>query len=711
MKVPALLFPTLLLALFACAEPTDERGPRLFVLAHGGVPSAWTSTETALVIKSEAPEGWIRVGQTIAPEAWSPSLFPDVYSTRLRLPGTGFPPGREGPHELHFAGAELNLLPFSRELLELEALSDGSYVVLGDELLLLDVEGRYVKAELEYQAWFERGYRDEGRVNLPGATGEGFLLFAGERIDLALPSVASDTGAILQFTAAAYGGSIGETSTTLTVEVDGEVVLREELPNVLRFSGEQQRIVLPDSEGAKIAFRAEAGSGLLMILNPVLFAADVDPVPRRPDFVIFLADTFRADNLEAWGGAPNLAPRMNAFARESQVFVSSHAPASWTLPSQASLLSGAYPFQHGVTGGGLALAEDLPTLARVFSAAGYRTAAVTDGLLVSERFGLDQGFETFLEEHGGKDFRATTLERVQQVLDADDGRPLLLFVQSYRVHTPYAPSLEALLAHPELFGEDPDLEEWEFRKLFRAAGLARKAALEGRESDFEGAGERLRRLYLGGVVDLDSGYGEFLDMLEAAGLGDAYLLFTSDHGEAFGEHGEWTHGSGVFDEQVRIPFILRGPGLGSGVVEDLVSLVDVPPTFARLAGLELDPSWAGRSLFDPEEGEACVFSFQCVASTEENPRDSYALIQGSRKIIGRVERARAVREVVHAFDLSGDPAEATDLESSSAAWPDELLQRWGERLDEVTRLDAPPKPLVLLEAELADLRAMGYFGD
>jgi arylsulfatase A-like enzyme len=709
---PRLLVVLLLAPLAACGDRTPAPGPAFVRLAHEGAPAAERSRDAVRVATREAPEGWVRALQVVPPEAWTAGRWPGVYSTLLTLPGSGTVPGRDAPHELRSGGDELTQLPVSNALLDPATLADGSFFVMGDELLLLDRERRYVERDVEYYAWIEHGFREDGRVHLPGVTGEGFLLLPGERVDVELPAV-GDAGAVMQFTAMAYGSARNGAATTVEVLVDGEVVRTLALENQLLPAGRFERIPLPAFRGGRLTLSASEGDGLALLLAPLLASEDfvAHRNERRPDLVLFLADTFRADNLEPWGGDPGLAPVMNAFARESQVFLGAHSPAPWTLPSQASMLTGVYPLQLGLTGEARALGEEVPALAATLADAGYRTVAVTDGLLVSERYGIDRGFEAFFEEHLDRGFDESTLARTRRVLDADDGRPLFLFVQTYRVHTPYRASLETLRGHPELFGADPDPAEWDYYALKPQLAQAQRDFVAGDESGYAAAMDRMRRLYLGGVADLDRGFARFLDMLGGAGLGDAFVLLTSDHGEAFGEHDAWTHGSSVFEEQIRVPFVLRGPGLGTGVHEHPVSLVDVPPTLTALVGIGRDPLWVGRELFAEHDGELCVFSFECQRTKQPGDPDDYSLFTGRRKVIGHVEDGRTVSGVVHAFDLHDDPDEALDLSATQETWPADLMRRWTQRIDEVTSPDLPSKPLVLSETEREALRAMGYLGD
>lgn len=634
-----------------------------------------------------------------------------VHSTRIELPGAGSPPDRDGPHELRAGDVELRQLAYSDSLLELDGLADGSFILLGDRLLLMDRAGDYVSQQLEYFAWLGRSGREDGKVHLPGATGDGILLLPGEEVELDLPAVGDGGPATLQFIATAYGAVHGEGTTTLEIELADERVFEGALPNQLVPRGLAHRIALASAPGGPTRFRSTSGKGVVLILNPTIVPDVPAAATGQPDVVLFLADTFRADCMEAWGGLPGITPHMNAFARESWAFLETRAPSSWTLPSQASMLTGVCPLQHGVTNSGLALPEGLPTLARSFREAGYRTVAVTDSVLVSERFGMDSGFETFLEQPSDKDFERDTLERVREVLELDDGRPLLLFVQSYRTHTPYVASAQTLADLPELFGEDADPAAWDFERVKLQLAYAITNETDARPAMLAEANGRLLRLYQGGATDLDRGFGQLLELLDEQGMDDALVVLTSDHGESFGEHGDYSHGTSVFEELVRVPLVIGGGSLGSGSSPAPASLIDLAPTLARLAGIEPDAAWAGRALFDPQTNEPCILAFRGGPLGNPEVPSTFAVIEGSRKLIGVLDDQGRARSFDHAFDLTTDPGEHRDQAGTPAAWPAEVFERWRAELAEATTNDMPPRPLTLTLEAQQELEAMGYLGD
>jgi arylsulfatase A-like enzyme len=395
--------------------------------------------------------------------------------------------------------------------------------------------------------------------------------------------------------------------------------------------------------------------------------------------VLFLADTFRADNLAAWGGDEGVAPELDRAAARGLRFLQARSASSWTLPSIATLLTGIYPPQHGAVDKDLSLSRDLTTIAEVLRRAGYRTGAVTDAAFFSQAYGLEQGFDWFVEFPIAEWDLDRTVDEALAFLERDDGRPTFLVVHTYRAHMPYRQ------------GPDEDPGPWD--ELY-AEGRARHAA-EPRSPGlatkiYLSLVDRFRELYLGGVRDLDRGFGRFFRELEGRRmLENGYLVFTSDHGEAFGENGAVQHGADLYESKLRVPLFVVGPGLEPGEDTRLASLVDLAPTFATLAGIAPDAGWPGLPLVPVgirapsavRREERATYAFELVKDLKqlailERGRKVFAVPDAESLANGRVERA---------FDLAADPGEERPLDAQ-VGWPAELCR---EKASEVRGLLVP----------------------
>lgn len=371
--------------------------------------------------------------------------------------------------------------------------------------------------------------------------------------------------------------------------------------------------------------------------------------PARPDILVFLADTFRADLLAAYGGRRGVTPRLDALACQSRRFLAARSTSTWTLPAHASLFTGLWPAQHGAETPARTFDPGLVTLTEALHAAGYRTGAVTDGGYVTRAHGFDAGFEWFREVQVRNGARLQdTFAAADSFLAADDGRPVFLFVQTYRVHTPYRS------------------EEGRLPTEFHALNLRLREEQRGGKSlqELEKALlPPLRELYEGGARDLDRQLGEWIERLKSEQRFERGLLvFTSDHGEAFLEHGEVYHTHAPHEEQVRIPLLLYGAGIEPGDVPWGASLIDLFPTLARLAGADQPAPLPGRDLLALED-ERMLF-----ASVHHEGIHSLAAILGAQKLLAsHTVSADFVRDGRALYDLTGDPGETIDLLRSASA--------------------------------------------
>jgi len=551
-------------------------------------------------------------------------------------------------------------------------------------------------------------------------------------------------GARLDFATTCVGpvrdGELAEV--VLRVHADDELVFETTLPRRVDPHVVRHAVELPDEIRGSVTFRVsvEGSPSLVTLHDPVLSATEeaereAEALERR-DIVVILVDTFRADNLTFYGGQAGVTPNLDRFADQAVRFENAWAPSSWTLPSHGSLFTGVHPHQHGAIHQSTKLGDGLVTLTERLAAGGYRTGAVTNSVFVSVPYGMDRGFEWF-EERSADDLSGT-LTSAFEFLEADDGRPTFLFVHSYRVHGPYWVTPSTMEQHGERLGLQEGLRvqnelreimrrsrsdeaagdsgsaptmqrfighaEWSslLEDHFRSTGLEDPAEIERAVDSMMGS---LHGLYLGGVLDFDVGFGRFLAALDERGAVESTsLIVTSDHGEAFGEHGVLFHGVGVWDEVLRIPLLIRAPGIPAETDMRYASLVDLPPTIAALAGMAPSPDWEGESLL-AERRDRPVFSFDCA------PTDPSAMtvIQDGWKIVFPAEASgfgpdRAQR----VFHLAEDPGEEEDLAGGDRSRVGEILR---ERREDLARILNPLQTSgdVELDSELRlRMRKLGY---
>ena len=419
--------------------------------------------------------------------------------------------------------------------------------------------------------------------------------------------------------------------------------------------------------------------------------------------ILISIDTLRPDRLGCYGHARDTSPALDRLAREGVLFEDVTSASPWTLPAHASLLTGHYASRHGVVDLTRRLDAALPTLASLLGERGYATAAVVNSSNLTERHGLERGFEQFhhvpeLADDGSiPDGAAEVLAHARPMLERRGERPLFLFLHFYDVHSDYAPD-EAYRAR--------------FVRPYAgtlAGSTAELLDLRQRGAPLEAADvEHLLDLYDAEIRQLDDQLGRFFEELAAAGLWeDALVAVVSDHGEEFLEHGSLLHGRTYYQEIVRIPWILRGPGIPPGRrIAAPVHLVDVAPTLIALAGVEAPEAAAmdGLALAELVRGEVAAPPERLLfAEADHNNAEP-----DIRRLV-RTPRHKLVYdqllERVELYDLARDPREQLDLAASESALAARLLDeleafRSGARAGQ--EIGAPPAEL------LRDLERLGY---
>jgi len=399
---------------------------------------------------------------------------------------------------------------------------------------------------------------------------------------------------------------------------------------------------------AKAARGAPASCGarraLAALALPALLAC-ARALEPPPNIVLVSLDTVRADHLSLYGYPRPTSPRLDRFAADAWVFNESYSVSTWTPPSHASMFTGLLPDHHGLRRVEETLAPEAVTAAEVLRDAGYRTAAITDGGFLRPQWGLDQGFDHYQVTPGQpwdpKDAEVVFDDAARWVEAYGEKRPFFLFVHTYEAHQPYQnvggfadPFLDAHYQGP-------------FRDGVRV--LADVARIDAAELP------RVVGLYDGGIRRADHFLGRFLDTLRRRGLlATTAVIVTSDHGEELREHGDVEHALGkVFDENVRVPLVVRPPGgLPAGGVRrpaTAVSGLDLFPTLLDLAGLPAgDPPPPGRSLLaiarePPDPGR--TIAIQGINSIQVLDERRLRLDRGRRTLI--FDRVRGTAERYH----------------------------------------------------------------
>jgi arylsulfatase A-like enzyme/Flp pilus assembly protein TadD len=394
------------------------------------------------------------------------------------------------------------------------------------------------------------------------------------------------------------------------------------------------------------------------------------PAPASADVVLITVDTLRADRV---GGA--LTPAINTVGAGGARFLEARTTVPLTLPAHVSLMTGSLPTETGVRLNGVHRFDDSrPTLARLFKDAGRETAAFVGAFVLDRQFGLASGFDTYDDQIARRPDAPLTLEaerpasavagraiawvRGRAQAGGTARRPYFLWVHFYDPHVPYAPPPDALA---------------------RAGGDA----------------------YDGEVAYADAEIGRLLAAVSETSAGRPLIIaILGDHGESLGEHGERTHGMMLYDGALRIPLVVAGPGVTAGEYRQPVSIADVAPTVARLAGLPVPAGPQGMSGRDllAEGGPPGGVYAETMYPRVMGWSGLTAIVEERWKVITPEGAASEL------YDLANDPAEQQD---ASAKRP-EIVQAASARLTEIAAAQTASPPSAASAEAQERLRALGY---
>jgi len=388
------------------------------------------------------------------------------------------------------------------------------------------------------------------------------------------------------------------------------------------------------------------------------------PVGDRPDVIVIVADTLRRDRLGSYGYPRDLTPALDRLAQTSIRFTRWYSPSAWTTPAVAALLASQYPPRLGIRSIEQRLADEFVLLPEILQTHGYETHAVVGNTLLNTRWGFNQGFDHFDEELTAEHRRSVTSEAVSrkaaQILAQPRTRPRFLLLHYFDPHSDYmrhdVPEIARIEQARDVggFGDEvgPGLLRELPREKLRPANL-----------------RYVRDLYDREVAFMDHWIGFLIQTLrDLDRFDDTLVIFTSDHGEEFLDHGSFGHARTVFDELIRVPTLIKLPGQREPAVDDaLRDHVDLLPTVLEVLQIPVEHGIAGSSALAHEVAPRPRFS-------ESNDHSPYRAAIGPRFKLVHDERRDRYRlldldEPVERRDVAADhPAELDTLRKALDAW-------------------------------------------
>lgn len=500
-------------------------------------------------------------------------------------------------------------------------------------------------------------------------------------------------------------------------------------------------VVLLSIAGAVHALREGAREPATTASYPTAGVLETSGVPATgPDLVLVTVDTLRHDHLGFAGYDRPVSPSLDALAARGRVFEGiAQAPA--TRSSMASLMVGLYPHvveherhRRGEGEDGAFVADGFHLLAERLRAGGYETAAFVTNPHLRADNGFGQGFdhfdETALFGYGSEGRRRDADDAVDLALkwlsERSSSKPFFLWLHLLDPHHPYEPREAGPWEDPTSpdFAElDAEYRGWSVEAITEhLQGLS-----SGARSFREGELDYLVGRYDAEIRQTDRALGRLVDALDRSprGLDDTLVIVTADHGEEFMDHGGLLHSHTLYDELVRVPFVVSGPGFPSGEDGGLARLIDVAPTLLHAASLPT-PGLAGRALQAPTAEEPTALSFRSLAEVSFRAGSSKLFTRYSTPSMAcrsghawrdlrdlfaaRYGRGRrALGDQTRLFDLATDPRELSPVVDRSRLHP--LLCRLEETWEEhpVLVLERTETPGLDAQARKT-LEALGYVG-
>ena len=420
--------------------------------------------------------------------------------------------------------------------------------------------------------------------------------------------------------------------------------------------------------------------------------------PSRPNIILITLDTTRADRLSCYGYSRPTSPNLDQFAQHAVRYTRAVAPATWTLPSHASLFTGKFVSSHGAqydANGPLILASVLHgptldqyrarglaagehTLAMIVKQAGYTTAAVVGGVWLKRVFGLDRGFDVYddddISSENGRPAAQITA-RALRWLAARPRGPFLLFLNYFDPHKPYSP--------PEGYAE---------------AFLPKGSLTPGKRLSLD----EVNALYDAEILYMDHYLGELFAGLKQMGLFDnTWIIITADHGELLGEHGEFLHGDSPYQEIIHVPLIVKDPGNGTapGPTDVRVELTDILPMILQRLQLPLPADIQGSV---PPNITHPILAESHPLPVFSERGDWRTILNGDLKFIWNSKGSNFL------FNLHDDPHEAVNLLGQQADTAADMERAMTQYLLGLPRPGASEPVREVDEKTREALRRLGY---
>jgi len=385
-----------------------------------------------------------------------------------------------------------------------------------------------------------------------------------------------------------------------------------------------------------------------------------------PSVILIIADTLRADHVGAYGSTAAKTPAMDQLAKDGVVFENGFANSTWTRPSVATILTSLYPSSHKVMHKTDHLPDGVTTIAETMKEAGYRTVGYVTNINVAPSFHFQQGFEEYYYLSPEFFFGATD-SAAKLVFYSGMGLVRERFLSTSKWVQYYYQDAQvvngAALPWLDRNGAGPtftlvhymDPHDPYFEMPYNGVAVARVDTPNPDPSQRD----RMAMLYASNVEYLDRFIGNLIEALKTANrYNDTVIALVSDHGEEFYEHKGWWHGATLYDEESRVPLIVKlAKNAKAGTrVKQHAQLLDVAPTLTAAAQVAVPAAWQGRDLFSATPPPEALFQ------EEDHEGNVLHSIRTARwkMIVANQGNPRGLPEI-ELFDIAADPRETKNI--------------------------------------------------
>ena len=442
---------------------------------------------------------------------------------------------------------------------------------------------------------------------------------------------------------------------------------------------------------------------LIFLSHKNIFIQDGTIDYTRPGYNIILisVDTLRADHLYCYGYERETSPNIDRIAREALLFENAISQSAWTLPSHASLMTGLLPSEHGLiyydedglqnkTMIGI-LNRDIPTLAQVLKRQGYLNISFNAGAWVDENFGLDSGFHIY--QWGGRYFKDNVTHSLKWIQNNIQSK-FFLFLHAYDVHTPYNASKKFNIFY--------DYQgQYEMNQI-------KPSMIESLSSPEY---KYIISQYDAGIRRADYYLGLLFDLLDKENLMDrTIIIITSDHGEMLKKlHDKWGHIYPLYEELIKVPVIIRIPGVKSERIKNQVpGSISIAPTVLDILDIKNKDFNFDNSLMNFfSKKEFCFDYILSETGRFRKERLCRAIRTDKWKLMFYTQGNKMPR--CELFDLENDKAEQDDIAKENPDKVRELLNRLLSTIEEIPSGKA--KEAALSKSTIEQLKALGYIKD